>query len=815
MLITGLLALLQIVYLPGALLRRCFQSRETDALEAAAYTFGLSLIANTWLVTILVALKVYSSAVVWAVVLSEIATLVFVGLRTHRPRANVSWDLSGWASFTPPRTFNAALGMILALTTVAIFIYICYLNWGTVFSENDNVASWDRWAMEWAAGMFPTRASWYPQLIPANWSLSYVLLGRMDVKMFAKATTALYPLLTLFLFLSLAAVKRSTAFLLGAATYGWLLLHNLGIAFMMLGYADVPLAFFGFLAFHAVYRRTDMERRVRSMVTEETVSRDDVLLSIIFATGTLMTKQGGIYGLVAALLYAAWLARRRPGVSPFAARDRAAAIALFGLCFAAVWYGGKALQIYGGHDYSNLTLLTQGLHHGRSYMQRLVAAGQLFWNFRGDAGPLVALLSAVLLVSSLFVRAARWITLLLIVPFLLFWGLFFSYEIRNASLVFPLIALVIGMVIDRVFARLMKPLDSMTLGAATVGAIVAVIAVLGLSGWVLMGKPGAPLLPVWAIRFESNEWIAYALELYSWGLAAFGSMALLSIAITIRNGKLLIYWPIPAAGLLLVVAVLGMSKYRADTIVASQRAQERRIGTPEVNERLYSIVQARAIHQPIMTDYWFLRSLPDLESLYRALPCGAPCKYEGLKWAAASQPDAGYILMYDRDFDPDTLVKLPTSRGFHTILTVDGLRLMEINRAAMDTKNQAPQVLSVNPASGRGSRGSFLLSYSDPDGTSDISSAIIIINDTLTGTKACYLQWYRTSNTISIANDNGKGWADEQKVGSAASDPQLAVRTVDGGYVHGGSRRTAGTQARSALRALVSRPQARVHVCYR
>lgn len=381
----------------------------------------------------------------------------------------------------------------------------------------------------------------------------------------------------------------------------------------------------------------------------------------------------------------------------------------------------------------------------------------------------MALPATLLLVSSLLLRGARWITALLILPFLLLWGLFFSYEIRTASLVFPLIALVIGMVIDRLFGGLMKPLDNMTLGAATIGSLIAVVVVLGFSGWVLTGKPGASLLPAWAIRFESNEWIAEAMEWYSWGLAAFGLIALLSIVITIRNRQLVISWPIPAAGLLVWVAVLSMGKYRADTIVASQRALERRIGTPAVNERLYAIVQARAIHQPIMTDYWFLRSLPDLESLYRALPCGAPCNYDGLKWAAASQPDAGYILMYDSDFDPDTLAKLPSSRGFHTVLTVDGLRLMEINRAAIDAKNQPPQALSVNPASGAGSRGSFRFSYSDPDGTSDISSVIVIINDTSRGIKGCYLQWYRTTNTITIANDNGSGWAEEQKLGSSGA----------------------------------------------
>jgi hypothetical protein len=754
MLIIGLLSILQIVYLPGALLRRCFPLNEGDPLERAAYTFGLSLIANTWMVAILVALKAYSKPVLWAVILAELTMLLFLALGSAHRYAYVSWDLSGLASLGSPRSFNAVLGTILALTTIAIFGYICYLNWGTVFSENDDVASWDRWAMEWATGIFPTRASWYPQLIPANWSISYVLLGRADVKMFAKAITPLYPLLTLFLFCSLAAARRSAAFLFGAAMYGWLLLHNLGIAFMMLGYADVPVAFFGFLSFHAIYRKT-----------EATLSRDDVLLSLLFATGTVMTKQGGVYALIAALLYALWVARKRPEVGPFTTRNSAAVITLFALCFTAVWYGGKALQIYGGHDYSNFKGLTQDLHHGRTYGQRLVAAGALFWRFRGDAGPPVACISALLLTGSLLFRASRWITLLLILPFLLAWGLLFSYEIRNASLVFPLVALVSGIVIERIFSAVMKPLDPVAIGSTTVGGLVAVAAVLGLSGWVLMGKPGISMAPAWAIRFESNEWIAYALDLYSWGLAAFGLIALLSVVVVVQDRRLAIQWPIVVTGSLVLIAAFATGKYRADAVVANQHILQRRIGSPAVNERIYAAVRERAIHRPIMTDYWYLRSLPDLESLFRPLPCGAPCSYEGLKAAAASHQDAGYFLMYDHDYSPDTLARLLASRGFHTIFTESGLRMMEINREALDTKNRAPEVNGVHPASGTGGQASFRFAYSDPDGSSDISSVIVIVNDALTSTKACYFQWYRATNTVTIANDNGVGWADEQKVG--------------------------------------------------
>ena len=218
----------------------------------------------------------------------------------------------------------------------------------------------------------------------------------------------------------------------------------------------------------------------------------------------------------------------------------------------------------------------------------------------------MALLSAVLLLSSLLLRATRWITLLLIFPFLLAWGFWFSYEIRNASLAFPLVALVSGIVIDWVFVRIAKPLDNMAFGPATVGGLAAVIAVLSLSGWVLMGKPGADLLPEAVIRFESSEWIADALELYSSGIGRF-RVDRAALDHRHHSGRKV---GDPLAGCRRGLARFGgsaaMGKYRADPLVASQRMLERRIGIPAVNEQIYAAVRARSIHQPIMTDYWYL-----------------------------------------------------------------------------------------------------------------------------------------------------------------------------------------------------------------
>lgn len=753
-LLIGLVALLQITYLPGTLVLRWFRSEDLDRFERLALGFALSLIVNTWIVTCSVVAKLYSRPLLWIIIVVELAFLFAPALKNNSGSRYVTWDLRYLRDRRLPPSFRNTLGSIAASATIVIFCYMVYLNWGTVFSQNDDVASWNRWAIEWAHGTLPTRASWYPQLLPANWSVTYVLLGRTDVQMFAKATTVLFPLLTLLLFVSLALKRRTSAFLFAAGAYGWILLHYLGITFAMSGYADLPLAFFAFLAFYVIYRRDG-----------QSPSRQDVLLLLLFALADLLTKQGGVYTLAIALLYAVSYARVRLKPALFGGGDASAVAVLWAFAFTAAWFGYKAVQIHGGQDYSAIAALTQ-LNSRQGPLQRILATGELFWNFRGPSGPPVTILFAALLTGGIFLKDTRRITLGLVIPFLLVYALSFSYEIRNASLAFPFVALISGLVVDRVLFVLSRPFDDLHLASISLGRLSAVLVALFFSGWVLMGEPMASIvLPSRLVTLLHDEWISYALYIYAVPCAIVGFLILLTLGSTARDLNIQLYRP-AAIACALIAIIAASSKYPAGKIIQAQVAQERRIGVPAVNERLYAAVQEGSIQQPIITDYWFLQFLPGLERFFRRLPCGAPCSYQGLKAAATSVPDAGYVFMYDRDFDSDVLEKLEKNRGFRTLFTVEGLRLMRIDRGAFDGIDHAPEVSADSTGILDANTASFKIRYSDPDGISDIASVTVIVNDNLSGTGACYVEWYRATGTIAIANDNGKGWADERKVGS-------------------------------------------------
>jgi hypothetical protein len=79
---------------------------------------------------------------------------------------------------------------------------------------------------------------------------------------------------------------------------------------------------------------------------------------------------------------------------------------------------------------------------------------------------------------------------------------------------------------------------------------------------------------------------------------------------------------------------------------------------------------------------------------------------------------------------------------------------------AMAAVSQAqPAVVSVTPTNGSGSSGTLTLVYSDPNGASDLQSAQVIINSSVSGVSSCYLWVDPVHNTVNLANDAFSNWS--------------------------------------------------------
>ena len=90
----------------------------------------------------------------------------------------------------------------------------------------------------------------------------------------------------------------------------------------------------------------------------------------------------------------------------------------------------------------------------------------------------------------------------------------------------------------------------------------------------------------------------------------------------------------------------------------------------------------------------------------------------------------------------------------------------------------APAAVSVSPNSGSGASQTFTFTFSDANGTSDIESAQIDINATLTSSHACYFYYARGTNTIYLADDSGQ-WQSPLTIGSAGTsqNSQCAINS--------------------------------------
>jgi hypothetical protein len=449
MFLLGLLGFCQIVFLPGALLLRGLKFRG-GLLQTLAYIFAASLILNFFGVLLLALLGLYRQWVVLTVIAVEAVALAWL-LRTFWLRPLGGAIEAGWAALlgwlrslipqivgeTENRTVINALRALmllvfglLALDSILWMVRVFQLNLGTVFNTWDAVVSWNQWAVTWAQNRIPTDTVYYPQLLPANWSLTYVAMGSLQVQFFAKAVAPLFLLLTLALLFDLGLDARSMGFFI-AVTLARLITKKFAGDFIADGYADIPVAFMGFLAIYALLK---VEHSA-----DPAARRMGVWLGALFAAGAALTKQAGgylllVYPLLAYLLVVRGTANANP-------RDQRRLVLLpFALALLLVlpWYGYRSTVIQLGLEKSNVEYVTSGIYGGLGVFERVARA------FRGLG--IYGYLVLFLLPALPFMRRAyRWLVGLVVLPFGLIWAAYFSYEPRNLSLAFPVIGLCCGM----------------------------------------------------------------------------------------------------------------------------------------------------------------------------------------------------------------------------------------------------------------------------------------------------------------------------------------------------------------------------------
>lgn len=499
MILLGLVGFLQATVLPGVLILRLARFRG-GLVQTLAYVLGLSLLANYLLVWLLVELGLYSRVSVLVIAAIEAAGLAWLcrswlaaplGVHLHGWNAAVK---SFFLTLFPPvsdsstdretvqtaRAVMLAIAGTLALSSILWMLHVFRLNLGTIFQAWDAVLSWNTWAAQWAQGYLPFDTGSYPQLLPANWSLTYAAMGSTSVQFFAKATTPLFFLFILLLLFDLGLDARSVGLLL-AVTAARLMMKKFLGEYVADGYADFPVAMMAFLPVYAllkVEREPDPNRREMG-----------VWLGAAFAAGAAVTKQSGAYILALYPLLAYLLALRlAPGLD--SARRRRLVWLPFAMAVlvASPWYVRYQVGLLHAAGSGEPGWMTAGIYNWttrQTIIEKLVHGFSLLEKY-------AALPAFTLLALPLMRRGYRWLAALVVLPFTVLWAAFISYDTRNLALAMPVMALCAGAGVDGLLDLALRGLERLRPARVKLWALLVLLLVIIAAG-LLYRFPAAEL----------------------------------------------------------------------------------------------------------------------------------------------------------------------------------------------------------------------------------------------------------------------------------------------------------------------------------
>lgn len=450
MVFRGMLAFSQMTVLPGLLIQRLCRIR-AGLLERLIYLLPLSLIANYLLIFLLTSLKIYSRYTLIMVILPELAALLWVyksALKVSFSQAVSAVRESIRLELAPLRPQNLAeiatfiryclflITGIGALSAITWAVHVWRLNFGTIFEGWDTLFSWNNYALQWAANRLPEITGAYPQLAPANWSISYVLTGNQQVQLF---NTLLPPLFFLWIFLmlfDLGLQNKETGFFIAAIIARYMMKKLMG-DHIFDGYMDVPAASMVLLSIYAL---------LKGRLREPEQQRQAIVLGLVFAGAAAVTKQSGFIALILAPFIAvAWL---KPGAGTITRKEW---IRIGVLCALIVlpWYLFTNLNRSAARG--NVAI---GIAEGIVDFNRRYEWSHKFLLARQTFGKYWIVLAVSLLGLPLVEKKYRWIFFAGSIPVVIVWGVFFPYDARNLAVALPGLAILCGLAIARAFGLL-------------------------------------------------------------------------------------------------------------------------------------------------------------------------------------------------------------------------------------------------------------------------------------------------------------------------------------------------------------------------
>lgn len=430
MYLLGILALFQIAILPGIIVLN-FLSIKRNVIRTMIFSFGISLVFNYVLVLILTTLKIYIFPVIIVVFVIEFILLLIILIKPNI-------FLKG-----KKQKYIYAIN-IIAIVSMVIVILLAWLANQFYINKNimigaDAIFSWNTWAVEWAKNILPTNVRHYPQLLPANWSLTYLFIRNTNVEFFAKTMMLFFPFYMVLIGVEIFVSTKKIKYLLGTIFLVLImkLIWTVWPTFSM-GLADIPVAFIGFLSVYSLLTAKNANSKKETNIF--------LLLGAIFAVASTLIKQSGIYITVFYPILV-WIILFNKN-SKYSKKEKLQFIFTYiGLIIILIapWYIYVKTSMVRGiesADRAEKIFSKGGIFYNKSFGERIIPAYECLKGYFKNATMLV--IAFILSMFSLKDKNLRWILILVVIPYTLLWSIFWGYDIRNWSIAIPMFGFLIG-----------------------------------------------------------------------------------------------------------------------------------------------------------------------------------------------------------------------------------------------------------------------------------------------------------------------------------------------------------------------------------
>ena len=454
----AILGLIQVLWLPGWLISHVFR-QQINTGERTVLSLVLSLIFNSCLIFPLTALHLYTKNVLLCLISIEVIILLvleknFLYKIFTKKVSSLGTDISShintslysikkWFEEEIISSTNKTYKIIVFSLSILTIIYLLYLfisNVGTLFNLSDAIFSWNRWAMQWASNTLPTDTWEYPQLLPINWSIFYVLIGQSG-EFLAKIIMPIFPIIIAISLFSLGIKTRKNSFILSVFTIFFLLRMMNGYEIMATeGYADTAVSLFSLIPVLIIYFLQTKE------LPQEKIKMW-LLFGTIFSVAALLTKQTGIFiAIFYPIISIIYLYKSKISTKVIL-KYLSIYISLI-ILLVGPYYIYKEVSIIFGQDISVIPTINN-LIHGQNN-----SWSNIFYNAILYTVKKTYLLIIVYYISVLYLLfRGKSNTLLFSIPAIamtLFWTLFLSYDSRNLTLGVLFLGICLAIAIDKI-----------------------------------------------------------------------------------------------------------------------------------------------------------------------------------------------------------------------------------------------------------------------------------------------------------------------------------------------------------------------------